>query len=165
MVNNQRKIPLVLVCDGIRGPANAGGLIRLAEAFGLEKVYFSKNGFNVDGYRFKRASRGCERFVDFEVCDDLIDIIHSYKSQGYKIIGLEITNDSISLAELKKRHINKVILIVGAERTGISQNILPFIDLTIHINMHGKNSSMNVGHAAAISIYQLQQALHDTGKI
>ena len=49
----------------------------------------------------------------------------------------------------------KIALVIGNEQLGISAEVLELVQQTIHIEMFGKNSSMNVVQAAGIGLYSL----------
>ena len=44
---------------------------------------------------------------------------------------------------------------IGNERQGVSERILKQVQEVVHIEMFGKNSSMNVAQATAIALYEL----------
>lgn len=151
--NNSLKI--VLVCDSIASPANAGGLLRLADALGIEAVYFCGRPVNFDSNRFKRTARSAEQSIRYKTFEDLRDALEELKMNGYQLLGLELTTDSLPLNNLNITDYDKIGLVVGNERHGIREDVLSELDLITHIEMHGQNSSMNVGHAAAIALYKL----------
>ena len=84
-----------------------------------------------------------------------LDIIKKLKSEGYTVISLEITSSSSDIGELKLNGTERICLILGSENYGISQDLLNESDLTIHIPMMGKNSSMNVATACSIATYEI----------
>ena len=49
----------------------------------------------------------------------------------------------------------KLALFIGAERTGISDEIIPELNECVHIDMFGKNSSINVINALSIGLYEI----------
>ena len=149
-----QKIPFVLLCDGVSSPANAGSLFRLADALGIAHIYFMNSVPDLKSNRLKRTSRSCEMRVDFSLVDEPLELIKKLKKENYSIIGLELANNSIPL-EAFKSEANKIALVVGNERHGISTAYLELADQLIYIPMHGQNSSMNVGHATAIAAHQL----------
>lgn len=59
----------------------------------------------------------------------------------------------------------KVALIVGNEKHGVSENFLEQVPLTCHIEMYGKNSSMNVSTSLAIAVYKVSEDLLRLNKI
>ncbi len=71
------------------------------------------------------------------------------------MISLEITSSSIDISELSINGTEKICLILGAEKTGVCQDLLNESDITIHISMMGRNSSMNVAVACAIAAYEI----------
>ena len=76
---------------------------------------------------------------------------------GFTKIALEITNNSKPLREINFAKLGKVALIVGNERRGISKEFLSQSDKSVHIDMYGKNSSMNVATALAIACYKITE--------
>jgi tRNA G18 (ribose-2'-O)-methylase SpoU len=46
-------------------------------------------------------------------------------------------------------------LVVGSEINGVSAEILNISNQIVHINMYGKNSSMNVVQATSIALYEI----------
>jgi tRNA G18 (ribose-2'-O)-methylase SpoU len=45
--------------------------------------------------------------------------------------------------------------LIGSEIAGISEELLKISHQIVHINMFGKNSSMNVVQAASIALYEI----------
>ena len=85
----------------------------------------------------------------------LKNVLITLKGEGFKLIGLEITNTSKALNETDFTKMEKIVLVVGAERTGISPDLLKITDETVHIPIFGQNSSMNVVNALAIALYEI----------
>ncbi|RXG23833.1 TrmH family RNA methyltransferase [Leeuwenhoekiella aequorea] len=146
---------LVLVCDGITSPANAGGLMRLSDALGIYHVYFCNSKINFESSRFKRTARSTEMYVPYTQTLDTQALLENLVATNYKLIGLELTNTSLPLTAYKTGENTKIALVLGNERNGISQEVLDKLNDTVFIPMHGKNSSMNVAQAAAIAAYNL----------
>ena len=147
--------PFVLVCDGLSSPANAGSLFRLADALGIAHLYFCNSTINYDSTRLKRTARSSEKSIAFSEVEDIAALLSSLKAEGYTILGLELTTTSQPLKQFAAHDFEKIALVLGNERHGISDAILNLTHHSIHIPMRGKNSSMNVSQAAAITAYQL----------
>ena len=163
--NKENKNLLTLICDSVSGPANQGGLIRLADAFGLEKLIFCGDPVNLESPRLKRSSRNCERSVSIEQVPQILEILDALKEAGYLLIGLELTPASIPVAHIKTSCSQNTALVIGSERDGIQQDVLDKMDHLAYIPMYGNNSSMNVGHAAAIALYDLINKKKDGARI
>ncbi|WP_028374811.1 TrmH family RNA methyltransferase [Leeuwenhoekiella sp. MAR_2009_132] len=146
---------LVLICDGISSPANAGSLMRLSDALGVKHLYFCNSTINFESSRFKRTSRSTEMYVPYTQTSDCDTILEKLMQENYTLLGLELTNNSISLTDFNMQANEKIALILGNERHGISASVLTKLNKSIYIPMYGKNSSMNVAQAAAIAAYTL----------
>ena len=79
--------------------------------------------------------------------------------EGYQLLALEITDDSIPLDSISSKELKKVALIVGNEISGISEELLKLSDNRLHITMFGRNSSMNVAQSAGIALYEITKSL------
>jgi tRNA G18 (ribose-2'-O)-methylase SpoU len=151
---NTRKFPIILVCDKIRTPENIGMIFRVAESFGVEKIILDKESPSPGERSVKRISRNANRLVKFEISDNLPEEMERLKKEKYQIIALEITSDSKPISELKLKK-GKIVLVLGAERNGISKKLLDLCNESFHIDMYGTNSSMNVVNALSVALYEL----------
>ncbi len=156
---NKCTFPIYIICDDIRSPENAGMIFRVSEAFGVQKIYFSSTSPKTDNTRLKRAARSTQQSVENEYSENLEEIIIQLKKDGFNVIGIEITNTSKSINEIKFPLDEKIALVVGAERNGISQQNLELLDFCVHIPMYGNNSSINVVNALAITLYEVSRQL------
>lgn len=155
----QKKFPLVLILDGIQTPANIGGLFRLAEAFGVEKMIACETIVNLQSPRLRKTARSTISRVDFEDDRDCVEVCGQYLDKGYKLIALEITQQSRELSSLNLSNPAGVALVIGHERSGIQHEVLQLCGEHVHIDMYGLNSSMNVAQATAIALYEITKKL------
>ena len=149
-----------LTCD-VSDPLNIGSLFRIADALGVEKIFITGTSSTPPNTKIKKSSRSTEKYVAYEYSEDAISVANKLKNLGYKIISLEITTQSIALSDLKLHSKDKICLVLGAENEGVSEALLELSDATVHIPMHGVNSSMNVACACAIATYELSKMLAD----
>ena len=150
--------PLVLLCDGVQSPANIGAIFRLADAFGVQRIVFSHKP-DLSSNRLKRTARTTEQNIPFTVSEDLVDEIKKLTKQKYHTIALEISGKSIPLHTLSISKEQSIALLIGSESAGVSEEILQEAAVISHIEMHGKNSSMNVAQATAIALYEITKQL------
>jgi len=99
--------------------------------------------------------------VPFEMNTDTLESILRLKSAGYRIVALEITEDSQAINQITFETTEPIALIVGAENFGISEAVLALADSVVHINMFGQNSSMNVVQATSICLYEITKQLKE----
>ncbi|WP_115461891.1 TrmH family RNA methyltransferase [Winogradskyella aurantiaca] len=149
-----RSFPICLICDGLTSPYNIGGMFRIADAFGIEQLYFINSNQNL-GNKYKRTSRSAEKHVSYELANNFESIYHDLKSKDYQFIVLEITEHSMPLSSSYLDYNKPVALIIGSENSGVSDGILEKIPKHLHIEMYGVNSSMNVVQSTAIALYEL----------
>ena len=55
--NNQQQFPITIVCDAIRTPGNIGMCFRIAESFGVSKIYLHKSSPSTENKTVKRTAR------------------------------------------------------------------------------------------------------------
>ncbi|MFK2878982.1 TrmH family RNA methyltransferase [Rhodanobacter hydrolyticus] len=153
------KHALCLLAHDVRRPANVGGLFRLADALGIEKIFLTGGSCTPAHPKARKAARTTEQRVPFEQADDPLPIVTGLKRAGYRIVSLEISSTSIDLAELAITPGERICLVLGNESTGVCQPLLDASDATVHIPMRGENSSMNVASACAIATYVIARKL------
>ena len=155
----QRRFPLVLICDGVASPANVGSLFRLADAFNIEKLILCGAEIDLRSPRIRKTARATIQKVDFEQQEDVLQVCHHYKQQEYQLLALEITDDSRALETIDFGKMRKIALVVGNEIFGLTEEILKISDKVLHITMFGRNSSMNVAQSAGIALYEITKSL------
>lgn len=155
-----RRFPIVLLLDDVRGPANIGGLFRLGDAFGVEKIIIRGGSVNLGSTRLRRTARSTIENIPVDMVQKDMDILSDLRQDGYTSIALEIAEESLPLATMTFEKYYKIALILGNERNGISPELLEQADLRTHVTMYGRNSSMNVSQAAAIALFQITKSLN-----
>lgn len=166
-----RLFPICVLANNIQLAGNIGSLFRIADTFGIERLYFSGLAEETSNLKIRKAARSTHKKVDYRILSPKLDskpssknnpaleLITGLKKDGYTVICLEITSKSLELRKFVNNltKLNKTCLIIGSEKTGIDQTLLDIADHTLHIPMFGDNSSMNVTTATAIALYELTQ--------
>lgn len=159
---------IVVIAHDIRSTHNIGSLLRTCEGLGVNQLYFT--GYTPypqtqDDTRMPHITRkltaqihktalDAENLVHWEHASDVIALITRLQSDGYIVIALEQSTDSIPLPKFTVPP--KVALLLGREVDGIDHELLEACDQTIEIPMYGKKESFNVVQAAAMALYQLR---------
>jgi len=156
VVNNKLIKELVVVSENIRTPENVGMLFRISEAFGVKKVFLVGESPNLENKKVLRTARSTDKNLDIQLFNNSEEVIKKLNQDGFQLVGLELTSKSkyIAISDFSK---NKIAIFIGAERFGLSQETLQKLDKSVHINLFGKNSSINVVNALAIALYQITQ--------
>lgn len=155
--NTQQKFPITIVCDAIRTPENIGMCFRIAESFGVQKIYFHENSPSLENRKVIKTARNTIPQIHHEMYSDFNDVVKNLKEEGNTIIGIEITDKSINIQDFEFKNHEKIVLLLGSERNGIKN--IDLVDYTIAIPMFGRNSSMNVIHSLAITLYEVTNQL------
>lgn len=161
------KIPINVVVDGIRSLDNVGLLFRLCDAFRVNKLYLC----GITGYpavanddrpphiierqdrRINKTAIKTISYMDWEYRPDVVGIVKERKSKGEAIVVLEQTDESVNYQNTK--YVFPMTLVVGHERTGVSDEILKMSDMVIEIPMRGMGNSHNVAVSTAIVLAEI----------
>jgi len=143
--SQSHKLDIIILCDALGSPANIGGTLRLADAYGVSKVIFLQ-GISELTTRAKSVSRKTQNYVDFKFCSE-------FKFDDRDWFCLELTTESKPIKEFKYTS-NKIGVIIGNENSGVRDVFLNRFP-SFHIQMFGKNSSMNVSNALSAVLFQL----------
>lgn len=155
ITNIKTTFPIVIICDNFHSPQNVGMAFRVSEIMGVQHLYLLGNCPAPPSPKVKKTARHADKLVPYSVHEDSIELCHQLQQEGYHLIGMEITNQSKSLQDWSYPSTSKVALIFGAERSGISEDLLALLDDCYHIPMFGQISSMNVVMAMSICLYEI----------
>jgi tRNA G18 (ribose-2'-O)-methylase SpoU len=150
----QTQFPITLVCDNIYFQQNIGSLFRISEAFGIEKIIFLGKDIPLNPRKINKTSRSTHLHLPHSVMEENEEVVNYLQENNYEIISLEIASSSKALKEVVLPANKKIALILGSEIDGVSEELLAISNQIVHINMFGKNSSMNVVQAASIALYE-----------
>ena len=153
---SKRKNNIIFILENLEHMENIGSCFRLADAFFIDKIIIVSNKIEFNK-KLKKTARNCEKTVDFFVVDDIARALDYIKKEGYMPFNLEITSTSVPLRNVDFSTYNKVALIVGNEKKGIEEKTLNLVKDSVHIDMYGKNSSMNVITALSIATYKISE--------
>ena len=155
--NKQQQFPITIVCDAIRTPENIGMCFRISESFGIQKIYLHESSPKMDNRIVKKTARNTVNQIDYEQYNDFDTLILQLKQEGNTIIGIEVTDKSINIQDFNFTVPKKIVLLLGSERHGIKN--VDALDATVAIPMYGRNSSINVIHSLAITLYEVTNQL------
>ncbi|MBE7633951.1 TrmH family RNA methyltransferase [Tenacibaculum finnmarkense genomovar finnmarkense] len=156
--NKQQTFPITIVCDAIRTPENIGMCFRIAESFGVQKIFLHQSSPSIQNRNVKRTARNTIAQIEHEIYDDFNQVIKQLKAEGNTIIGIEVADKSVALQNFDFTSEEKIVLLLGSERNGIEN--INNVDATVAIPMFGRNSSMNVIHSLSIALYETTNQLN-----
>lgn len=157
---NKKEYPIIVLCDNVNNAPNIGSLFRVCDAFGIQELVFCNTKILIPSRKMLKTSRATEKYVPFKHIDDMVDYLLPLK-ETHQIIALEITENSKSLQDFKFDFKKPIVLVIGDENFGISEQVLNIADTIIHIDMFGENSSMNVVQATNIAVYEMTKQFNN----
>jgi tRNA G18 (ribose-2'-O)-methylase SpoU len=143
----ERPRALLVACPPLRSNINLSRIVRTAGCCGITRVI----GCGTAKVIGKIARDGADT-VQIEVHRTLPPVLKELRSQGYRIVGLEQTTNSKSIYEYSFQR--KSVLVVGNERTGLTDDLLPLLDDAVEIPVYGMPFSHNVATTTAMALYE-----------
>ena len=151
--------PLVVVLDGVTDVRNFGAIARTCECAGVNCIVIpERNSVSVNADAVK-TSAGALNYLP--VCRErnLVKAVHYLRDSGFKVMG---TSEKTDLNYTKADFTGPVAIVLGAEDTGISTDVLKLCDTLVAIPEFGQINSLNVSVAGGIMIYEVvRQRLND----
>ncbi len=140
-----------IFCDNIRDPGNLGTIIRTADAAGFGGVMLSEECVDIYNPKTVRSSMGS--FFHIQIEENVsLEKLMEYKQKGFLLLGGLLDNDTLLYTDADMT--KPLILVIGNEANGISDEIKKITDVKVKIPMDGKAESLNAGVAAAILMYE-----------
>jgi len=140
----QKKRNAIVVLDNIRSMHNVGSAFRTSDAFSLEKICLCGITAKPPHREIYKTALGAEESVDFEYHKKTGDCLAILKEQGYKIVIIEQTDQAVLLHEFIPSKTEKYAFVFGNEVFGVSDEALPYGDLSLEIPQSGTKHSLNV---------------------
>lgn len=147
--------PLV-VLDQVTDPHNIGAIFRSCAAFGAAGIIMQDKHAPQETGTLARAASGALEVVPWVSAVNLARALETAAQAGFWCVGLAGTAQST--LEKAVQGTNKVCLVLGAEGTGIRQNIEKHCDALAKLDIDPKMESLNVSNAAAVALYITRQS-------
>jgi tRNA (guanosine-2'-O-)-methyltransferase len=148
----------IIVLENISDPHNAAAVLRTADAFGFQKVYFifeKGKKFNLKKIG-KVSSASANKWLDFEVFTSTKQCFSKLKRQGYTIVATVLDAKAKSIFITKFTN-PKIALCFGNEHAGLSSKAIELSDTHIYIPMQGFVQSLNLSVTVAICMYEMSR--------
>jgi tRNA (guanosine-2'-O-)-methyltransferase len=85
---------------------------------------------------------------------DPLDWLARQRVAGTRVLGVELADDAIRLADLPPAR-GRTVVVLGHESTGIPPAAVDLLDAVVEIPMIGVGNSLNVAVAASLVLYRL----------
>lgn len=148
----EEKAPLVLLLDHVTDVRNFGAIVRTAECAGADAVVVPDHGSAQIGNDAVKTSSGA--LLRVPVCreSNLKTVINLARQCGMQVVA---ATEKGASDYLDVDFTKPTMLVLGAEETGISPEILKMADIRAKLPIKGKVQSLNVSVAAAVFMYEV----------
>lgn len=137
---------------------NASAVIRSCEIFGIQEAHIIESRFG--GRLDKNIAMGAEKWVDVHRYRSTSDCIRNLRANGYNIIATTPHKKTCLLDDFELK--DKVALLFGTEKEGLSQMAMSQADGFLKVPMVGFTESFNISVSAAIILESLTTKLKKT---
>lgn len=147
-----RKVPLLLILDGILDPHNLGACLRSADAAGVDLVIVPRDRSACLNSTVRKVSSGAAERVLFIQVINLARTIRLLKKYNIRIIGT-VMKSGYNIFKIK--FTGALALVMGSEKSGIRQLTKRNCDILVSIPMMELNSSLNVSVATGVCLFEI----------
>ncbi len=147
------KLNVCLVLDNIRSMNNIGSAFRTSDAFRVEKIYLTGISATPPHRDIHKTALGATDSVDWAHEKDTLTLISRLKQEGYQIVALEQTENSVSLEDFKPTPEDKYAIVFGNEVFGVDQEVISQSDICIEIPQFGTKHSLNISVSIGVVLW------------
>ncbi len=151
---------LYLALDSVRDPGNMGTILRIADWFGVQRIYVSEGCVDIFNPKTIQASMGAILRKDV-IVTDLQTLIPRLESEGVSVYATTLEGGmSIHKAPIVR---DNALIIMGSENNGISPEVLSIVQQRLFIPPYPADAlgttseSLNVAIATAIACYEFRR--------
>ena len=145
--------PFLLAFDGVTDPHNLGSLIRTGECAGVTGLILPRHRSVHITPTVAKASAGAVEHVPMALVAGLPAALSTCKEAGVWTVGLDMDGDT-EITDLTVAD-QPVVLVFGAEGTGLSRLTKARCDVVARIPQYGSVASLNVAAAGAIACFEV----------
>jgi tRNA G18 (ribose-2'-O)-methylase SpoU len=138
---------IIVACAPMRSNVNISSIARTASASAVDRLILTGNPSLIA----KIARDGAEE-LEVSIHRSLAPILKKLRTDGYRLVGLEQTTNSTSMHSYS--FTRRTVLVIGNERTGLTEDILKLLDDVVEIPVYGLPHSFNAATAASMAMYE-----------
>ncbi len=141
----------ILALERVQDPGNVGAMIRTADACGFDMVLLSADSADPWQPKVLRATMGSVWHVNVCVTADLPELIGKAQAAGILTTAAH-PRDAVPCWDASLA--GDVLIVIGNEANGISEEMLARVDKAVMIPMEGSAESLNAASAASMLMYE-----------
>lgn len=146
--------PFILVLNEIQDPQNLGSLLRSADGAGVHGVIIGRHRSARLSPAVSKVSAGADSRLNVARVTNIADTLDDLKDRGLRIIGAE-SDGEVSYFECD--YSGPIALVMGGEEKGLGKRVKKSCDIRVKIPLKGEISSLNVGVAGGIIMFEISK--------
>ncbi|MBK4727266.1 tRNA (guanosine(18)-2'-O)-methyltransferase TrmH [Pantoea agglomerans] len=154
-----RQHDLTVCMEQVHKPHNVSAVIRTADAVGVHEVHAVWPGSRMR--TMVSSAAGSNSWVQVKTHRTIADAVTHLKDQNMQILATNISDKAVDFREID--YTRPTCILMGQEKTGITQEALDLADQDIIIPMIGMVQSLNVSVASALILYEAQRQRQNAG--
>ncbi len=150
---------ILVALDGVTDPRNLGAIIRTAAAAGVSGLILpDRRSATITATVAKTAAGALENLPISRVVN-LADALRRCQETGFWIYGAATSSgDDLYTIEWP----DSVVLVLGSEEKGLRPIVEKACDFQVTIPLAGSSESLNVGIAAAVTLFEINRSRRHT---
>jgi TrmH family RNA methyltransferase len=144
-----------LALEEIQDPSNLGAVLRTAEALGVSGVVLAGSCCDPFGAKALRAGMGAVFRLPLYFEEELAPCIRRLRERGFFTAAAVPAEDALPITQVSFPP--AVLLAVGNEGAGLSDEAIAACDSRITIPMLGRAESLNAASSAAILMWEIMR--------
>ena len=149
-VLNSRMKNLTVLVEAVNKPHNLSAILRTCDAAGVFEANFISEKDKVK--TFNSTAQGSQKWVKLNNHETTISAVSELKKKGFKLYGTTLNERSTDYRNFD--YSENTCFVLGAEKWGLSDQLISKVDESIFIPMSGMVQSLNVSVAASILLFE-----------
>ncbi|MFI0489441.1 MAG: tRNA (guanosine(18)-2'-O)-methyltransferase TrmH [Yersinia sp. (in: enterobacteria)] len=154
-----RQPDLTVCLEQVHKPHNVSAIIRTADAVGIHQIHAIWPTTQM--YTRLSSAAGSNSWVQVKTYTHIVDAIVRLKSHDMQILATHLSDKAVDFRKVD--YTRPTCILMGQEKTGISEEALALADQDIIIPMIGMVQSLNVSVASALILYEAQRQRQNAG--
>ena len=142
----------ILILESVRDPQNVGAIVRVAAAFGVDRILMSNDCADIYNSKTIRASMGTVFGIRIDRVSDICRAIRDVRNCDRRVFAAALQRDSKKLGELEIKCGDCIV--IGNEGHGLNDATIKACDSTVFIPMADGVESLNAATAAAVLMWE-----------
>lgn len=145
-------LPFMVMLDGVTDVRNFGAIARTCECAGVDAIVIPEHGSVSVGADAVKTSAGALLHIPVCRVSSIGWAARFLRDNGYAVAAV---SEKADMPYTEASYTDPVALVMGAEDTGISPDVMKETTARVSIPMFGNIGSLNVSVAAGVMIYEV----------